>query len=319
MNTAGDYQEDEDERSLRYWKAAISCLSTPEKREAAEEFLRTKLEGGRGADTLFALILLLEANGAFLLKLPERFHVELIEPLSETLNGFCSEWQAHVESRRQAAHSIGIAHDQIEIASRTIRQTNTEFEAKIRAALCEINVTEVANQVSSAIESSTLRPMQATLRALNERTGRMERTAAAAEKSVETWHKVHLGGIVANCLAGALTFALLLVIAVFWHARSHYRQKLATEINRLGANDEAQQKLTALGIDLRVEPWVANSNGKPVRDGYAVIIENAELVDLRESDGRKQAMAFVTDHSVKRRIDELREDLKEIRKALPAQ
>jgi hypothetical protein len=319
VNTAGDYQEDEDERSLRYWKAAISCLSTPEKREAAEEFLRTKLEGGRGADTLFALILLLEANGAFLLKLPERFHVELIEPLSETLNGFCSEWQAHVESRRQAAHSIGIAHDQIEIASRTIRQTNTEFEAKIRAALCEINVTEVANQVSSAIESSTLRPMQATLRDLNERTAKMERAAATAEKSIETWRKVHLGGIVANCLAGALIFALLLVFGVLGQVRANYRQKLAAEIHRLGANDEALQKLIALGIDLRVAPWELDSDGKPVRDGYAVIIERAEHVKLRETDGRKQAVAFVKDRSVQKRIDELREDLKDIRKALPAQ
>jgi len=301
----------------RYWKAAIACLS-PQQREVAEEFLRTKLEGGSGADTLFALILLLEANGAFLLKLPERFYGELIEPLSEILGGFRSEWQSLVESQRQAARSIGITHDQIEIANKAIRQTNDEFEAKIREALREINVGEVANRVSISIESSTLRPMQATLRDLNERTAKMERTAAAAEKSVEIWRKVHLGGIVANCLAGALIFSLFLVIAVFWQARAHYRRQIAAEVNRLNANDETQQKLIALGIDLRVAPWELDSDGKSVRDGYAVIIDKAEHVDLRETEGRKQAVAFVKDRSVQKRVDELRDDLKEIRKALPA-
>jgi hypothetical protein len=315
VNTTGHF-EDEAQQTHRYWKAAIACLS-PQQREVAEEFLRTKLEGGSGADTLFALILLLEANGAFLLKLPERFYGELIEPLSEILGGFRSEWASLVESQREAACSIGITHDQIEIANRTIRQTNAEFEAKIREALREINVGEVANRVSISIESSTLRPMQATLRDLNERTAKMERTAAAAEKSVEIWRKVHLGGIVANCLAGALICALVLVIAVYWHARGHYREKLAAEVTRLGANEEAQQKLIALGIDLRVAPW-ADSDGKPMRDGYALIIDKAEQSDLRETDGRKQAVIFVRDRSVQKRVDELREDLKEIRKALPA-
>jgi hypothetical protein len=318
VSTSGKF-EDEADCTHRYWKAAISCLSTPKKREMAEEFLRTKLEGGGGADTLFALIVLLEANGAFLLKLPERFYGELIEPLSEILGGFRSEWQSLVESQRQAARSIGITHDQIEISNRTIRQTNAEFEAKIREVLREVNVGEVANQVSIAIESSTLRPMQATLRDLNERTTKMERAATAAEKSVETWRKVHLGGIVANCLAGALIFALLLLFGILWQTRAHYRQKLAAEVNRLGANDEAQQKLIALGIDLRITPWELDSDGKPVRDSYAVIIDKAEHVDLRETEGRKQAVAFVKDRSVRKRIDELREDLKEIRKALPAQ
>jgi hypothetical protein len=160
--------------------------------------------------------------------------------------------------------------------------------------------------------------MQATLRDLNERTAKMDRTAAAAEKSIEIWRKVHLGGIVANCLAGALIFALFLVIAVFWQARAHYRRQLAAEVNRLNANDETQQKLIALGIDLRVAPWEVDSDGKPVRDCYAVIVDKAEHVDLRETEGRKQAVAFVKDRSVRKRIDELWEDLKEIRKALPA-
>lgn len=283
----------------------------------AEEFLRRKLDGGSGADSLFALILLLEANGAFLLTLPEQFQNALIEPLSVVVNGFRSEFQAHLDGQRQAARSIGIVHDEIEIVSKTIRQTNGDFEAKIQAVVREINVSEVAGRLSSAIESSTLKPMQAALRDLNERTGRMERAAAAAEKSVEAWHKVHLGGIISNCLVGALIFALILVTAIAWQLRRHYRENLAAEVNRLGANDEAPEKLTALGIDLRVAPWV-DSDGNPIRDGYAVVIDRAEQVDLREAGGRKKAMVFVKDQNAQTRIDELREDLKEIRKALPA-
>jgi hypothetical protein len=308
--------EPSDSPSLRYWKAAIGSL-TPEKRDAAWQFYLQRFAEGNAGDTLAALVLLLEANGAFLLKLPEKFQAELIEPVFEVINGFHSELQAQLESQRQAARSIGLAHDEIQLANKTIRQANTELELKIQAAVREINVGEVASRISGQIESSGLKPMQATLRDLNERTIKMERTAAAAEKSVETWHKVHLGGIVANCLAGALICALVLVIAVYWHARGHYREKLAAEVTRLGANEEAQQKLIALGIDLRVAPW-ADSEGKPMRDGYALIIDKAEQSDLRETDGRKQAVIFVRDRSVQKRVDELREDLKEIRKALPA-
>lgn len=308
--------EDEAERARRYWKAAISCLS-PQKREVAEEFLRTMLEGGKGADTLFALILLLEANGAFLLRLPENLQGELIAPLCDTLREFRSGLQADLEGQRQATRSIGMAHDEIELANKAIRQTNTEFEMKIRAALGEINISELASRISGAIQFSTLTPMQAALRDLDNRTAKMESAAIAAEKSVETWRKVHLGGIVTNCLAGSLILALALVIAVLWQARAHYRDKLATEVNRLGLNEQAQQKLDVLGIDLQVAPWL-DSDGKPMRNGYAVIIDTAEQVELRDEEGRKQAVAFVRDSSVHNRIEELRGAVKEIRRASPA-
>jgi hypothetical protein len=52
--------------SRRYWRAAISHLSDPQKRDAAWEFYLRRLEARKSGDTLSALVLLLEANGAFL-------------------------------------------------------------------------------------------------------------------------------------------------------------------------------------------------------------------------------------------------------------
>ena len=67
-----------DEEQRRYWKAAISALPIAEKRDAAWEFYLEKFSGNpRAGDTLSGLILLLEANGALLLALPEKFHEQL--------------------------------------------------------------------------------------------------------------------------------------------------------------------------------------------------------------------------------------------------
>src|SRR5215217_5948887 len=81
----GEFSEDEapqgESDSKRYWRAAISHLSDPQKRDAAWEFYLHKLEARKAGDTLSALVLLLEANGAFLEQLPERYHERLIAPL----------------------------------------------------------------------------------------------------------------------------------------------------------------------------------------------------------------------------------------------
>jgi hypothetical protein len=61
----------ETEDDWRYWKAAISCLPTPETRDAAWEFfVRHFSQNPKMADTLSGLILVMQANGLYMLEAP---------------------------------------------------------------------------------------------------------------------------------------------------------------------------------------------------------------------------------------------------------
>ena len=79
----GDAAHEKEPDSRRYWRAAISHLIDPQKRDAAWEFYLRKLEGRKIGDTFSGLVLLLEANGVFLSSLPERIQLELMEPFAE--------------------------------------------------------------------------------------------------------------------------------------------------------------------------------------------------------------------------------------------
>jgi len=112
--------EDDQDVSRRYWKAAISALPTAEKRDAAWEFYLDKLTGTNAGDTLSGLILLLEANGAFLLTLPAKFHEEMTLPIIERLSAMREELQANVEAQRAALSAADAVNEGLEKANKTI-------------------------------------------------------------------------------------------------------------------------------------------------------------------------------------------------------
>lgn len=116
---------------------------------------------------------------------------------------------------------------------------------KIQAALGEINISDWRAEFPAQLRTPRSCRCGRALAISAIAQPRWNAPAVAAEKSVETWRKVHLAGIIANCLAGCLILTLALVITALWQAHAHYRDKLAAEINRLGLNEETQQKLNA--------------------------------------------------------------------------
>ena len=65
-----------------YWKAAISCLPTQEMRDAAWEFfVRHLAQNPKMADTFSGVILVMQANGLYMLKVPKLVHDEALVPL----------------------------------------------------------------------------------------------------------------------------------------------------------------------------------------------------------------------------------------------
>jgi len=320
MNSEPDSEDDD--ASYRYWKAATSYLSTPAKREAAEEFLRTRLEGGRGADTLFALILLLEANGAFLLSIPQRYDCELLQPLGNLLNGFRSEFQTQAERQRQTSRAISLAHDEIGHAAANISQVSTDFERKLHAAVLGIDMKEVATRLSNTLDHAALKPIETVLRNLEDSRSKMEQVTTSAQKSVETWRKVHFGGLLANCLIIAGLVALILSGVAYWQCKRHFDQRLAAEIARMNTNYGAINELLGFGIDIRVAAWT-DADGKPIHDGYILTLSNAVDARIRKLNGKSEATILVKQETPQEQIERTEKDheeaiLKQLKKSTHA-
>ena len=70
-----------------YWKAAISCLPTQEMRDAAWEFfVRHLAQNPKMADTFSGVILVMQANGLYMLKVPKLVHDEALVPLGREVS-----------------------------------------------------------------------------------------------------------------------------------------------------------------------------------------------------------------------------------------
>ena len=204
----------EQDASLRYWKAAISALPA-EKRDAAWEFYLEKFAGTTAGDTLSGLILLLEANGAFLLTLPATFQAELIQPLTEELAAIRKELHDHVESQRATLRALDTANERIESANRQFADTTIEFASNMSAAGRQIDVRALADRIIAELQSSITSPVQRALRDVPEQTKRIRAATDAAESSIKQWHALHADGVAFN--AAVVTFVVTSVIfAIFW-------------------------------------------------------------------------------------------------------
>jgi len=209
--------EEDQDVSRRYWKAAISALPTAEKRDAAWEFYLERFADTSAGDTLSGLILLMEANGAFLLTLPEKFHHELTQPIIEQLRAMRQELQTNVETQRLMLRAADVANESMERAGQHLANTTVDFANKVQAASRLIDTTALASQVGADLQSSVVSPIRLALRNVPEQTKRIEAATQAAEASIKKWHALHFDGIVFNsCLATLGIAGLLFCLFWFW-------------------------------------------------------------------------------------------------------
>jgi hypothetical protein len=101
---------------------------------SCERRRRTASAGDRAADTLSGLILLLEANGAFLLTLPEKFHAELTRPVAEQLSALRAELHDSAERQRASLRAADAANEELEKANKWLAGAGDELAAKLNAA-----------------------------------------------------------------------------------------------------------------------------------------------------------------------------------------
>jgi len=305
--------EDDQNISLRYWKAAISALPA-EKRDAAWEFLMQRFAGATSAgDTLSGLILLLEANGAFLLTLPEKFYQEMSRPILERLKALREEIDAIVESQRTALLAADDATETLEKGNKQLVATGDIFASKIHGAARLIDTNAIANRVNEQLESLIVSPLQLALSTLPKESRQIEAASKAAQSSIEKWHKLNFGGLLVLCAAFAIVIALALAGFVYRECHEYYDRRLTAEIVRLTADNEVCRRLLALGVGMRLDPWT-DANGKPVEDAYALVITKAEDAQIKESDGHKEAVILVKRDTLQEQLDDIAKNLREFEK-----
>jgi hypothetical protein len=271
--------------SCRYWKAAIATLP-PAKRDAAWEFYATRLADGQAGDTLASLVLLLEANGAFLLTLPDQFHQELLRPLRTDVAALRDELRSNIERQQKTLIEQDKVQEGVSAAAALVQQTNRELVGSVKGAMEALDIAGLASRINRSLETSTLRPMQMAARNLDKYVENADKASFAAERSVRTWRKAHIGGVVGTCILASLLLMGVVLSWGWWKMEDHYRQRLATQVVRLSATDDAYRQLLWLGISLRLEPWVDQS-GKIVENGYSIVIDNAEDASLKVVSERK--------------------------------
>jgi len=305
--------EDDQDSSRRYWKAAISALPTAEKRDAAWEFYLDKFAGTSAGDTFSGLILLMEANGAFLLTLPEKFYQEMSRPILERLKALRDEIDAIVESQRTALLAADAATEGLEKGNKQLVATGDIFASKIHGAARLIDTNAVANRVHEQLESLLISPLRLALSTLPAESRQIEAASKAARASIEKWHKLNFGVLLALCAAFAIVIALALAGFVYRECHEFYDRRLTAEIVRLTADNEACRRLLALGVGMRLDPWT-DANGKPVEDAYALVITKADDAQIKESDGHKEAVILVKRDTLQEQLDDIAKNLREFEK-----
>jgi hypothetical protein len=298
--------------SCRYWKAAIATLP-PAKRDAAWQFYATHLADGQTGDTLSGLILLLEANGAFLLTLPGQFHGQLIQPLAERLEALRDELLAHVERQQTALIEYDRVQEAVSGVATLIQEANREFIRTLQSGIGAVDIAGLTSRINHSLETNTLRPIQVALRNLDKHAENADRVSVAAERSIRSWRRVHITGIAGTSFLAALLFAGLVLSWGWWNMEARFRQRLAAQVVRLSATDDAYRQLLWLGISLRLEPWLDES-GKAVEDGYCVVVADAESADLKVVGDRKLGMIALKATPLLKRIEMLKHEVDRAKK-----
>ena len=304
---------EEQHSSRRYWKAAISSLATAEKRDAAWEFYLEKLAGDQAGDTLSGLILLLEANGAFLLTLPEKFHAELIRPVADQLRSLREELHVGAERQRASLRAADVANEELEKANQLLAGVSAELAARIHAAARQIDVTALACQVHRQLETSTIAPLRLALRDLPKQSQRIADATSAAESSVQTWRQVHLGGIILNVSLAVILIGILLFGLVWFRLERRLDERLAVELDRITRNQETFREAALLDVPFHLMRW-SDQNRNVVPGGYAFTIDHAEDVTIQPTDGGKRGVIFFKAQRPADKIEELQRMLREMQK-----
>lgn len=188
----------EREEDWRYWKAAISCLPTQERRDTAWEFfVRHFSQNPKMADTLSGLILVMQANGLYMLEAPKIVREQIVDPLNEALTRFGTELDRAIKRHNDIATEVSRS---TEIAVTAIKG----LDEAIRTGWREVNSARLAERVHAELEATLLQPIAIQCRLLEQAAPAVKEALQHMEDSARQLRDFHFESILAAMLINCI-------------------------------------------------------------------------------------------------------------------
>jgi hypothetical protein len=246
----------ETEDNWRYWKAAISCLPTPETRDAAWEFfVRHFSQHPKMADTLSGLILVMQANGLYMLEALKTFREQVVDPLNEALTRFSTELNQAIDRHQEIATEVT---QSTEAAVTAIKG----FEGAIRSGWQEVNAARLAGRVHTELEAILLQPLASQCRALEQAAPAVNEALERMENSTRQLRCYHFKSVLVAMLISCLAIAGGCFVLGWSKLSHHYQLKVKAAVERVvsvnATNEQTLTQLAKMNVPIRVVPVVDN-------------------------------------------------------------
>ncbi len=228
----------EAEDDWRYWKAAISCLPTQETRDAAWEFfVRHFSQNPKMADTLSGLILVMQANGLYMLEAPKMVREQVVDPLHEALTRFGTELNRAIDRHKD------IATEATQSTERAVTAIKG-LEGAIRSGWQEVNAASLAERVHAELEATLLQPLASQCRLLEQAAPAVNEALERMENSTRQLRGYHFKSILVAMLISCLAIAGG-CFALGWSKLSrHYELKVKAALERVVSVNATMKRLS---------------------------------------------------------------------------
>ena len=152
-------------------------------RDAAWEFfVRHLAQNPKMADTFSGVILVMQANGLYMLKVPKLVHDEALVPLEARSPVFATRWRDGSAATRCHKDTFAVCEKTRQVAETAVKAVK-ELDDAIRHGWREVNTEKLAVRVHGELESALLQPLATQCRQLEEMTSRPERCRRPMEES----------------------------------------------------------------------------------------------------------------------------------------
>jgi hypothetical protein len=256
---------------------------------AWEFFVRHFSQNPKMADTLSGLILVMQANGLYMLEAPRMVREQIVDPLHEALTRFSTELNLAIDRHKH-------------IATEATRSTERAVAAimGLEGAICsgwqEVNAASLAERVQAELEATLLQPLAIQCRALEHTAPAVNEALERMENSTRQLRAYHFKSILAAMLISCLAIAGG-CFALGWSKLSdHYKLKVKAALERVvsvsATNDETFTQLTKMNVPIRVVPVVDNRK-QTIPRKFALVVNHAEDVGIEDiGDGKRAAIYF---------------------------
>jgi hypothetical protein len=264
-------------------------LPTQETRDAAWEFfIRHFSQNPKMGDTLSGLILVVQANGLYMLEAPKMVREQIVDPLHEVLTRFSAELNRAIDRHND------ITTEATQSTDRSVMAIKGLDEA-IRSGWREVNAASLAERVHAELEATLRQPLASQCQQLEQAAPAVNEALRQMEDSTRQLRGYHFKSILAAILISCLAIAGG-CFAFGWSKLSRfYDLKLKVALERVvsvnATNGETFTQLTKMNVPIRVVPVVDNRK-QTIPRKFALVVDHAEDVGIEDMRDGKRAVIY---------------------------